>query len=121
MIERWGRLAAYELDRETLRAVLGLDCEACPGGAECRDRAKGHPMLKSGGWKVCPEEARMLPHWQLAIRLFNASQVGPLAGWPHEWTPWVVDSLGALRAALEEKKVKAMKAGGKGGPSKPRI
>lgn len=35
-----------------------------------------------------------------AVQVWNAKEVSPLGGWPHEWSAWVVEGVIALEAAM---------------------
>ncbi len=96
-------MAAYETDKAAIMAAVGLDCDSCPGGDVCRQRARDSKMLSSGGWKICPEAASRMPSWQVVIRLFNAKHVSPLSEWPAGWAAWVADGLQALQTAVDKK------------------
>jgi len=65
-------------------------------------------MLKAMGWRTCPEWEIRDPHWRVIVYNYNCAQVTPLAGWPSEWSVWLVDGMCALKAAIETHKVEQL-------------
>lgn len=107
---------SVEIDRE-----LGGRCKDCPGPT-AEDGCRSRQVTRAVGsdWPMCPRGMLRAPAWEGVLQTYLAAQISPLAGWPEEYAPYVVDGCAAIRAAVrkadDEKMERSRRDGGGSGP-----
>lgn len=95
---RWDELAAHPDFK-----ACG-DCE----GAACVGRTYRTPPLGWAAWPSCPGAQLSDPFTLEADRLWRASLVSPLAGWPDAYAPWASHALLERRGPDDAAKARVM-------------
>ena len=69
----------------------------------CQGGCKRNATVFGDAYPTCPERWRLDPRWLSAVQLYNASKANPLAGWPDDYLPWIVEAVTAIESANSER------------------
>ena len=96
---------------DRLAGVYRLDCEHCPREKKCKEWGADGVQYKHEGrdllgrkWGRCPADYLNDPNLLLAVELYAATKISPLANWPDGWAAWVRDYMIAIDRAIKERK-----------------
>ena len=101
-------IAALRNYQALTASPYGLNCTSCPRQRRCDNWGTEETGYRHEGarlfgkdWEICPTATLNTPHVAIGLSLYNASQVSSLAGWPHEWSAWVVEYVTQIHDTLE--------------------
>lgn len=55
-------------------------------------------------WKRCPVAYLSDPHLSMAVELYAATKISPIAEWPDGWAAWVRDYLVKIDQCVRERR-----------------
>lgn len=89
----------------------GLNCNDCPRERRCSTWGDSDLSYKHEGidllgktWDRCPASYLNDPALTLAVEIYAATKISPLANWPDGWACWVKDYLIGIDRAIRERK-----------------